>query len=474
MRGHVSSRSISELISGSSPRAVVGAVVVWSAWVTATLVMILFIRQHARNIPYWDDLEALVPVVTGHEPLSFQWLAAQHNEHRAVIPKLIQIALLRAIPDFRAGLYLNAGLLSAAAASAIIMARRVRGWTGVIDIVLPLSILTIGQWECLMISFALNLVITSWISWSIIGVISRSSRLPDWRLCLLVGGFLVLLPLCGGSGIVMVPPLVLWLAGYVACGWWSERDPGPSARAISLGLLMTTSAIGTWYLCGYARPTYIPVAPSMLEIWSTTLQVLSLPISPQEWGYWRIAGLAVLVLTIVTVILLGTVVRRVPQERPRAFGLIALLLSTLGVAVTVGISRSGFGPTAGLCSRYITISLPLLGVLYFAWLLYGPALARRAVHISLLALVCAGMSTHVRGARAGGEARRALYTKVERGLQRGLPASRVVDLAHPELFVDRSVIHSRFQMLKEARVGKFRNMVDDGLAVMQDTSSRVR
>ena len=117
MKGRVSSKSISELVSGSSPRAVVGAVVVWSAWATATLVMILFIRHHARNVPYFDDF-MVVSVMTGHEPLNLQWAAAQYNEHRNVIPKLIQVTLLRAIPDFRAGLYLNAGLLSAAAASA--------------------------------------------------------------------------------------------------------------------------------------------------------------------------------------------------------------------------------------------------------------------------------------------------------------------------------------------------------------------
>ena len=157
-------------------------------------------------------------------------------------------------PDFRAGLYLNAGLLSAAAASAILLARRIRGRTSLIDVVLPLSMLTLGQWQCLMISFALNLVMTSCISWSLHRYRRPLVQVTDSRLCFLIGGLLVLLPLCGGSGLVMVPPLALWLAGYVACGWWSGRDPGPSARAISLGLLMILTAIVTWYLCGYVKP----------------------------------------------------------------------------------------------------------------------------------------------------------------------------------------------------------------------------
>src|SRR5262249_15584038 len=154
----------------------------------------------------------------GHEPLTYEWATAQYNEHRSVIPRLVQVGLLRAIPDFRAGLYLNAGLLSAASASAIILARRLRGRASVVDAVLPLSILTSGQCECLLVGFALNLVMTSWIAWRIIAVFGRSAHPPGWGSCLRIGALMVVLPLCGGSGLAMLPPLMLWLAGYAACG----------------------------------------------------------------------------------------------------------------------------------------------------------------------------------------------------------------------------------------------------------------
>ena len=36
-----------------------------------------------------------------------------------------------------------------------------------------------------------------------------------------IGIALVILPLCGGSGLVMLPPPVLWLGGYLCWGWWS-------------------------------------------------------------------------------------------------------------------------------------------------------------------------------------------------------------------------------------------------------------
>ncbi len=133
-----------------------------------TAAAILFIWHYARNIPYMDDF-ALVPVMTGHEPASLQWIWSQHNEHRPAISRLILVGLHRFIAnDFRVGMYFNAGLLSAAAASTLVLVRRLRGSFSITDIVLPLSILNLGQTETLLISFAMNLVLTAWISCELI------------------------------------------------------------------------------------------------------------------------------------------------------------------------------------------------------------------------------------------------------------------------------------------------------------------
>ncbi len=371
--------------NGGRARTQLSAILVWTVWAGATLSTISYIGNYARNIPFFDDF-TMVPVMTRHEPLSYQWASAQYNEHRNVIPRLVQVGLLRAIPDFRAGLYLNAGLLSAAAAAAIVLARRLRGWTSAVDVVLPLSILTLGQCECLLVGFALNLVMTSTLTWTIIVIIGLSPGRPGWWTCLCMGGSIVLLPLCGGSGMAMLPPLALWLAGYVACGWWSGRDPGLSARAIGLVLLTMTAGVVMWYLNGYVRPPHIPPAPSASAAWSTTLEVCSLVFFPMRWGYWRAAGLAVVVMSVATMFLLGVVAWRTPEQRARAIGLITVLISMLGIAVAVGYSRSGLGPGSGRFGRYITIEMPLLGVVYFAWLIYGKTMSRRLVHVGLLAL----------------------------------------------------------------------------------------
>ncbi len=119
--------------------------------------------------------------------------------------------------------------MSAGAASLILLAKRLRGQSSIVDAVLPLAILNIGQFECLLIAFGLNLVVTAWISCALIFAVCRTHESSGGR-CLAAGGLIVLLPLCGGSGLAMLPPLILWLAGYIACSWWSGRDPGAGDR----------------------------------------------------------------------------------------------------------------------------------------------------------------------------------------------------------------------------------------------------
>jgi hypothetical protein len=426
--------------------------------VGTTAATIVLIHQNARNVPYIDDF-SLVPVMTGHQPVSLDWLWSQSNEHRPVISRLILIGLYRFIAtDFRAGMYVNVAFLSAAAASMLLMARRVRGHTSLSDAVLPLSILNIGQAETLLISFALNLVLSAWISFELIAAVGLTGS----RLALKLGLCLVLLPLCGGSGLVMLPPLVVWLGSHVAWGCGSGRDPGGMARAIGLGMLMACSAVVALYLSGYVRPAGIPASPSLTAAALATVRYLSLLFFIP--GYWWPTGLGVALLSMVTLIRLAVVWRREPGERSRASGLIAVILSMLGLAAAVGLSRSGLGPVSGLASRYITIAAPLLGALYIAWLMYGSPSARRVVHIGLLVLVCLAIPANAEIGRLIGKERRAALDQVEQGLKARMPASRLMSRVCPALLQDPDQARECFRMLKSARVGDFKYFVDDGVA----------
>jgi hypothetical protein len=140
--------------------------------------------------------------------------------------------------DFYLELNYNVGLLSAAAASMLLLARQLRGFTSVTDAVLPLAILNFAQAESLMIAFPMNLVLTTVFSVAVIKTTLLADRRPARSTTLRFGMLIVVLPLCGGSGLVMLPPLVLWMISYVSFAWWSRREHGGASRAIGVGLLM--------------------------------------------------------------------------------------------------------------------------------------------------------------------------------------------------------------------------------------------
>ena len=96
-----------------------------------------------------------------------------------------------------------------AAAPMLLLARRLRGFTSIADAVPPLSILNIGQADTLMITFAMNLVLTAWISFELIAAAGLAGRCGGGPTVLRFGLLLVLLPLNSAGGLAMLPPLGL-------------------------------------------------------------------------------------------------------------------------------------------------------------------------------------------------------------------------------------------------------------------------
>ncbi|MBV8487921.1 MAG: hypothetical protein JO161_06545 [Planctomycetaceae bacterium] len=436
-------------------------ILVWAIWIAFTLVLFLHVQHYARNIPYMDDW-AMVPVITGHEPITLKWAWAQHNEHRMLVPKLILAFLFRWVaPDFRTGMYFNAGLLSLAAALMIVLAYRLRGYQKLTDAVFPLSILSLAQSEVLLLNYALPLVLSSWLAFALIHALGRASDQPPFITVIPIGIALVMLPLCGGSGLVMLPPLMLWLAGYLFWGWWSGREPSGWTRAFGLSSLMACSVIITLYLIDYVRPVHHPVAPSLAAIARGTLEFLSLSIHPDFGGYWKAAALIVAAMLAMALVRLAMVAIKLPHERPRAFGLAAVILSMMGVAVSVGVSRCGFGPGAGLASRYVTLAAPLLSVLYITWLIYSPGWRQRVLHACLLMAVSLSVPYSVEGARLRDRHRLRLYRTVEQSLKAGVSDSQFLDVACPGLFPLRNATAYLVKMLRSSKFGDFKYLHDD-------------
>src|SRR5262249_11804164 len=110
-------------VDTSGPRRLAAGLVVWGLWGLPTAFALAFVGVYGVNVPYWDDWD-MVPVRTGRQPLTLDWLWAQHNEHRIPLPKLLYVALARGCGDLRAGMVFNVLCLAAVAAGLILAVRR--------------------------------------------------------------------------------------------------------------------------------------------------------------------------------------------------------------------------------------------------------------------------------------------------------------------------------------------------------------
>jgi hypothetical protein len=454
-------------------RDVAGLIITWGLWASMTVALFMYVRHYSRNIPFSDEF-AIVPVMTGVEPVTLRWAWAQHNEHRLMIPRLIMAGLFRFVStDFRVVRYANAGMLSTMAACMLLVARRVRGSARLKDAVLPLAMLNIAQGETLLNGYVMSLVLASGIAIALI-VATAIGRGGDHNgMALALGVSLVLLPLCGGSGLVMLPPLMLWLVGYVAWGWWSGRRPVAWVRATGVGLFLASSVVVVLYLRDYVKPAHHPLPPSARAVTAATLKYLSLTVYPGMRGYAWPAGVFVAVLLAATLALLGIASFRSPGERPRALGLVALILSMLGVGASVGFSRAGLGPDAGLASRYISLAMPLFCTLYVAWLAYGNTAARAGVPLVLLALIILALPGGYRyGVWYGSYVHRCVR-RVESSLRDHVPTPILLDRTCPAIFPDREIAHGYFKILKAARMGAFTELRDDRAATRPGSAGTI-
>ena len=69
----------------SASRSRLGAAVAWSVWLAMFVAAVAFVAQYASNVPSWDDWD-MVPTLTRNQPITWNWLWSQHNEHRVPLP----------------------------------------------------------------------------------------------------------------------------------------------------------------------------------------------------------------------------------------------------------------------------------------------------------------------------------------------------------------------------------------------------
>lgn len=322
-------------------------------WAAMTAAGLGFVFGFGHNLPWGDEWE-FVPVLTGHEPAG-PWLWAQHNEHRLPLPRAVYLGLFRLTGDFRAGMVLQVLVLSALALGLMRYLAAVRGRPAWADVFVPVGLLNWGHVENFLMGYQFCFALVCVLACGML-VAARSPRI--YRAGLLVGGQLLLLEACGGSGLAFVPPVVAWLlvrARRVGRNQWKKGVDLAVLAAAAVGYAVV-------YFVGYERPPHHP--PAKVEDAGRAAliagQYLSMGFGLAAAFVWPVVALGVVALT-------GWAAARL--VRTRAWGVLVVLAGALALAAAVGVGRSGFGHAdMGLWSRYGLLAWPVLFAAYLAFL----------------------------------------------------------------------------------------------------------
>jgi hypothetical protein len=451
----------------SAPRfslALARSLFVWATWAAVVEIALWYVATHARNIPWMDDWE-MVPVMTGNQPLTPAWLWEQHNEHRIPVPKLLLRGLLAVSGnDFRAGMIFNIVALALLAAAMILVAKRLRGATAWWDAFFPLILFHGGHAENLLWSWQLEFVLSTLLDGIVLLLIARQGEKMTRATVLGTACCLVLLPLTGANGFVLVPPLALWLV-YAVAPVLISRDPSKRTdRIVALGALGAVLIPAVAYGLGYERVARHPESPSVGVMLETSLECLSMGFGFGLKGYWLLGGLGMFGLILVGAGILVGVLRWRPEEHRRALGLLMVLVATLGLALAIGWGRASSTGHGGLMARYCTLMTPGLCCVYLILVVYVPARFRGWAQGGLFLLAFSLFGFNLLFALEYGAMRLQIARGFQKNVGNGFPpvalASHYTTLA-ATVYPDPERLTTFLRMLRDARIEPYRRLQED-------------
>ena len=163
------------------------------------------------------------------------------------------------------------------------------------------------------------------------------------------------------------------------------------------------------------------------------------------------------------------------DERPRAFGLIAIILAMLAAAIAIWHVAIRIGPWHSGCEPLPVLSPPRYSALFTShgWFMEIVA-ARLAVHASLLAITCSVAPANIAFGLQYGRRVRVSEQRVERALRARAPSTELMSRTCPAIYPDRNDAYECFQALKAAGFGEFKSFNDDRVATAPDPPPTVR
>lgn len=417
-----------------------------AVWVAFTVSAVLFVYTFGSNAPYADEWE-FVPALVGVEP-GLPWLWAQHNEHRLPLPRAVYLILFRWTHDFRAGSYLQVGILSALALALMRYAARLRGRPDWPDAFFPVSLLHLGHWENFIMGYQLCFVTYAVVVTGLVVVALNASRATAGRDGLRAGLLLVALVLTGGTGLAAAPPVAVWVLYLAGLTWRAGRR---TRAALVAGLAVLALLYYVPYFTDYMPPPHHP--PKSYDpgaILMVAAQAWALALGPGVAGVWPAVWAGEVALMVATAWL---VARRSPDDRVAAWGLLAVWAGGALLALAIGHGRAAMGPEMGLYSRYALLTWPLIGGAYLAWVRAG----RKGVPAAVCLLTVLAFLPNMGTGMTIGQSIREHYRRMAADVAEGRSAAEIVAVhfpRSPNQFQEERAVRG-IPLLQAAGIGLF-------------------
>jgi hypothetical protein len=439
-------------IEGPEPGA---SAFVWGVWLLMSVAAIAFVATFAANVPVWDDY-SVVAALLGDRPVTLHWLWEQCNEHRIALPKLILFWADRlAGNDVRAGMFLSVATLIALAAALVVLSARQSGGLRPSDAFFPILLLHVGQASNFLWSIQFIHVLPTALGTAFLIAIAARSSWPGLWTVVAAGFVLALLPLCGGTGLMYVPGLALWLLGAAIAGVPSARSEGPGRAILAPVALVPGLGFASFYFRGFRAGIHPESSGGVVDGARTGLQFLTGGMGAPAAMLWPWSGAVMVAMAVTGVVFLVRAWVAQPGERPRVFGMAAFLAAMLALAAGVGWGRGWAGYTAGFQERYFTMASPLWCWFVLVFRLYAPPAMGRLVANTLFAGVCAFLWPNTEAGLEYGRKVAAQATSLAGDLRAGMPTYRVIRKYTPFLHPSQDEVARLLPMLRDARWGPF-------------------
>jgi hypothetical protein len=423
--------------------------------------LFIYVERFGSSLPIQDDW-VMVPVWTGNQSVTLAWLWEPHNQHHMPLPKLL-LAALGTISngDARVGMYVNCMLLGVAAAVLILAASRLQGRTHFTDAVIPLAIMHVGQYHGLLVSFSMNLILSALLGTLALAVILRIRTTPTPVQVVALWIVLLLLPLCGNSGLLLVPALLAWL---LYAGLRCLRDPERRVRRLGILLLVlgTTAVLELGlYLWSAGVPEAEGADPGLAARLEAAGRMLALCLGPLGEESWPASVMVLLAAVAGMLVLLVSVWLSRPDECLRTVGLLAYLAALATLIMAAGWARAGTGGVLVRlgATRFVSLTAPLICCMYLVCLLYWK---RAMLMVLLICMAPVFVINTNRGWRTGAEHRR-FMSAVEQDLRIGMALPEAAQKWHAiiqDLRAPPERLAELLEMMRRARQGPFKDLPD--------------